>query len=126
MSSVADNLLSSAFLVNLRIHGEALGYIPASVVQVAETGEAITDEQAVAALSEEREPVEIVGIFDNDHAIGLDVMTTTPAAIVLASDVDGIQRGALIIRASVTFYVMAAQEPQSDGSQVLLLSKNAH
>lgn len=127
MSSVADSFFASGFLVNLQIHGEALGYIPASQVMQSGTGEAITDEQAVAALSDDT-AAEIDGIFDNNHASFMDVMTTTPAAVVRASDVAGIKRGALIIRRGdgVTFYVMQAQEPQTDGSRVLLLSKNAH
>lgn len=127
--STASTLLATGFAVNLRIHGEALGYIPASAVVVAEHGEAVTDETGQTVLSDDT-ATEITGIFDeafvNMSMNGGEVGTLEIAAIVKASDVTGIERGAVIVRDSVNYFVKEAQTAQIDGSRVLLLSKQAH
>lgn len=128
MSTAAD-LLATGFAVNLTIHGEPLGYIPASVVQMMEHGEAITTEQGKAILNDDTE-TEITGIFDDAfvsvQSLGGAVGTIEIAAIVQASDVSGVERGAIIIRDSVQYHVTRVEDPQVDGSQVLILSKHAH
>lgn len=127
--SSAGTLLAAGFLVNLRIHGEALGYIPASAVVVTEHGEAQTDETGKAVLSDDTETA-ITGIFDeafvNVSMNGGEVGTVEIAAIVKASDVAGVERNAVIVRGGVQYYVKEAQDAQVDGSQVLLLSKHIH
>lgn len=127
--SVAATLLASGFVVNLSIHGEALGYIPASAVAVAEHGEAITTEGGQAMLTDDTQTA-ITGIFDeafvNVSAVGGEAGTVEIAAIVKASDVAGITRGAVIVRGATQYHVKEAQAACVDGSQVLLLSENAH
>lgn len=127
--STASTLLTAGFAVQLTIHGEDLGYIPASAVVVAEHGEAITTEGGKAVLSDDTETT-ITGIFDdafvNVSLAGGEVGTLEIAAIVQADDVSGIERGAVIVRGGVQYYVKEAQTEQIDGSQVLLLSKHAH
>lgn len=128
MSTAAD-LLASGFAVNLTIHGETLGYIPASVVQMMEHGEAITTEQGKAFLSDDT-ATEITGIFDEAYVsaqnLGAGISTVEIAAIVKASDVPGITRNAIIVRDGVQYNVTQAEDPAVDGSQVLILSKHAH
>lgn len=130
MSSAAT-LLASGFLVNLRIHGEALGYIPHSQVIQSGTGEAFTDEQGNAVLSDDAQTA-ITGIIDEDYVVAnagdMQAVTTAPAAIVRASQVTGIERGAIIIRSSDSqkFYVQSVERAQLDGGQVLILSRHAH
>lgn len=127
--SSAGTLLAAGFLVNLRIHGEALGYIPADNVVLAESGEAVTDDNGKAVLSDET-ATSITGIFDEAYvdiaAAGGEVGTIEIAAIVKASDVSGIKRGAVITRGAEQYFVKEAQTEAVDGSQVLLLSKHAH
>lgn len=128
MSTAAD-LLATGFAVNLSIHGEPLGYIRASVVQMTEHGEAITTEQGKAIPNDATETA-ITGIFDDAFVsvatLGGAVGTIEIAAIVQAADVDGIERGAIIMRGAVQYHVTRAEDPQVDGSQVLILSKHAH
>lgn len=130
MSSVADQLLAVGFVANLAIHGEALGYIPASAVNRSESGEAVVD-HGTAILSDDTQ-TEITGIIDEDYIVAQagdsQVVSTSPAAIVQASEVTGIERGAIIVRSSdeQVFYVQVVQAAQPDGSQVVLLSRHAH
>ena len=48
------------------------------------------------------------------------------AAIVKSSDVTGIARGAVIVRSDVQYYVNEVQTAAIDGSQVLILTRQAH
>lgn len=127
--STASGLLASGFAVLLGTHGEALGYIPKDQVVVTEHGEVVTTEGGKAVLSEPTETA-ITGIFDDAYvsvaALGAEVGAVQIAAIVEAEEVEGIERGAVIVRGGVHYYVTEPQEPALDGSQVLILSKQAH
>ena len=127
--STAGELLTSGFLVNLRIHGEPLGYISAANVVRAEHGEAITSETGGALLIDDTETA-ITGIWDDafisPSAFGGEAATMEIAAIVKSSDVTGIARGAVIVRSDVQYYVNEVQTAAIDGSQVLILTRQAH
>ncbi len=131
MASTAATLLANGFAVNLTVHGESLSYIPASAVVKSETGEAITNETADAILSDDTATA-ITGIFDDAYVTatfpgGSEVSSIDIAVVVKASDVSGIERGAIIIRDEddVSYYVQKIMSPEVDGSQVLILSKDA-
>ena len=123
--------LAAGFSALLATHGESLGYVPASAVVKSENGEVITTESGIAVLSDDTETA-ITGIIDDEYqmasAAGMEFVSTAPAAILRASEVTGIQRNALIIRKSdeQVFYVQAVQAALKDGTQLVILSKQAH
>lgn len=127
--SAASDALANGWALILSVHGETdrLGYIASDNVVRSETGEAITNETADAILSDDTQTV-IDGIIDEGRILGLSVSTTDPIAIVNAADVAGVERGAVIVRRSDSqkFYVQEVWEASIDGSQVLLLTKDAH
>lgn len=127
--SVASTLLASGFAANLRVHGETLGYISPGQAVASEWGELITDEQGNALLGSETS-VDVTGIFDEAYVsvagAGGELGNIEVAAIVKASDVDGVTRGAFITRGEDIYFVKQVGDAACDGSQVLLLSRQAH
>lgn len=122
-------MLAAGFAVNLRIHGEALGYVSPGQALASEWGELLTDEQGKAIMASQ-DSVEVTGIFDEAYVAvtgaGGEVGTIEVAAIVKAADVPDAARGAFITRGSDIYFVKQVGEVACDGSQVLLLSGQAH
>lgn len=126
--SIATDKLESGRQAIVALFGEAMTWIPASSVVKAESGEVVTDEDGQATIIDETGAIDFNANFDDAYQVlnGMEIASTGPAAVdVKESDLPDADRGDLVVRESVYYFVMDVQR-DGRGGMVLILSKHAH